>query len=300
MSKANLNLNLNLNGNASPSLARLTASSIRFNSYKITQQAFRAEMGRSLLSKALSAGRTAPYNGGWDPEHLAWVYVSEFVEKNLQWYKDLEKAAKPLWSRSRGGDKLIVAVKELINFAGEREDRFAEIIDQHDGEGAINYWLGMLNIHPAQHPNTFLLIRVARKIGEMAVMRLKHHFNAARPSQLCPAIVPMLDPPGTPSYPSGHALQAYLISCILVRAFPNVPQSTVPERWDNPETHSGLFALSRRVADNRKIAGLHFDVDNEAGFVLAKKIDNLLGALPPTSRFQALISAVRKELPQYK
>ena len=205
-----------------------------------------------------------------------------------------------VWNGWRSQQALTRAAQELIDYAGEREDRFAEIIDQHSGDGAINYWLGMLDIDAAKHPNTYLLIRVARKIGEMAVMCLKNKFNAARPSALCPAIVPMIDPPGTPAYPAGHSLQAYLISCLLIRAMPKVPQSKRPLRWDQPVTHKGLFALSRRVADNRKIAGLHFDIDNEAGFELAKMIDDWLHALPRNSQFKKLVAAAAAEFPQYK
>ena len=39
--------------------------------------------------------------------------------------------------------------------------------------GGLDYWLGMLKIDPARQPNTHLLMRVARKIGEAVVMVLK-------------------------------------------------------------------------------------------------------------------------------
>jgi len=31
---------------------------------------------------------------------------------------------------------------QILDLAPEREERFAEIIDQDDADGAINYWLG--------------------------------------------------------------------------------------------------------------------------------------------------------------
>ena len=63
-------------------------------------------------------------------------------------------------------------------------------------------------------------MRVARKVGEAVVMVLKVRCDAARPSQLCPAVNPMIDPPRTAAYPAGHSLQSYLISYCLQRAMP--------------------------------------------------------------------------------
>ena len=74
-------------------------------------------------------------------------------------------------------------------------------------------------------------------------------------------------------------------------------QSPIPPNWT--ATHSGLFALSRRISDNRVIAGVHFDIDCEAGFLLAKEIDRMMGALPASSEFKSLIAVVKKEFPQF-
>ncbi len=149
-------------------------------------------------------------------------------------------------------------------------------------------------------------MRVARKIGEMVVMSLKDSINAARPSQLCPAINPMIDPPRTASYPAGHALQAYLISYCLQRAMPNLPQSAPPgalaantvASW-KAAAHTGLFGLARRIADNRVVAGLHFEFDNIAGFELARRIDSMLGGLAANVQFAQLVADAQSEFPQY-
>ena len=39
--------------------------------------------------------------------------------------------------------------------------------------------------------------------------------NRPRPSQLCPALLPPIDPPGHASYPSGHATETTLVYHIL-------------------------------------------------------------------------------------
>jgi acid phosphatase (class A) len=119
-------------------------------------------------------------------------------------------------------------------------------------------------IDPASAPAAYELIRVGRRIGEVVVMCLKHHFREARPSQVCPAIVPMIDPPITPAFPAGHALQSHLISKLIEAA----------ERpFVQPDM---LYALSKRLADNRIIAGLHYPLDNEAGVIAANLVFDML------------------------
>jgi membrane-associated phospholipid phosphatase len=190
-------------------------------------------------------------------------------------------------------------IGELLDRAPDREERFIEIIDQHDGEGAISYYLGMLMIDPSRHPKTYLLVRVARRIGELVVMCLKDHFHCPRPSQISPLVVPMVDPPATPSFPSGHALQARLITRCLenARSF----DAAVPAP-NAPPTSSALRYLAFRIAENRLIAGLHFSRDNEAGVLAADwlftrltSLDNMGNANHPC--FAALLAAAAAEAP---
>jgi hypothetical protein len=123
-------------------------------------------------------------------------------------------------------------VREILEKALEREARFAEILDQDDANGAINCWLGMLKIDPARHPATYLMVQVGRRIGEHVSMCLKGYFRCPRPSQVSPWITPMIDPPVTPSFPAGHAVQAYLISYLLAFSLRNADGTLLlPEHW---------------------------------------------------------------------
>lgn len=293
---SNVNVNVNV-GTAAGGLG--TRSGVRFNS-----QEFRKliDVNQNLVPAPLSGlptGETYPrFPELWDPILQSYAYLREFTEGNTTWFNVLEAEAvlggrKPSNKMTRA--QLQTAVLEMIDAAPEREARFAEIIDQHDGEGAINYWLGMLRVDPRQNPWTHLLIRIAQRVGESVVMCLKEAFRAPRPSQLCPALVPMVDPPLTSAFPAGHALQSYLISYCLQGALPNIPQSAPPANPADPRL--GLFALAERVADNRVIAGLHFRVDNAAGEAVAKKC---FGMLKTGAKYKAVVTGVEGEFPQYK
>ena len=165
----------------------------------------------------------------------------------------------------------------------EREPRFVEIIDQNDGEGAIKYWCGMLMLDPNAHA-TYQLLRVGRRIGEIVVMCLKEEFGEPRPSQVCASIVPMIDPPVTPSFPAGHALSAHLMSMLMGAA-------------KRPGIHPDMLtALAKRVAQNRTVAGLHYPLDSEAGLKAAEKVfAMLMSDNPKCQKFYDLLEAAKKE-----
>ena len=291
----------------------------RYNTYKIAKQAF--VVGDDIVAPSVDAKLTRYDNlGGWDAENKGWVYLAEFEKFKSEWFEELQEVAQKKWAVCdffQNKDELKNALADIVDAAGEREDRFAECFHQQDAEGCISYWLATLGIDPAKHSNTYQLIRYARKLGEMVAMRLKESFNVPRPSQICPAIVPMFDPPRTASYPAGHSLQSYLISYFLKMAMPGIPQSDpLPASWG--ETHKGIFALARRVADNRVIAGVHYDIDSEGGFLVARRMNewfedwsrdwfdqwvsdktkpNKAGEL---ARFADLLKGARSEFPQFK
>jgi membrane-associated phospholipid phosphatase len=207
----------------------------------------------------------------------------------------------------------------ILDLGLEREDRFEEIVDQDDADGAINYWLGMLKIDPARHPATNLMVHTGRRIGEYVAMCLKSDFQCPRPSQVCPAITPMIDPPVTPSFPAGHAVQSYLISYLLAYSLSDangnthLPQHQLPPAGSSIATFLApgtcptcpLFDLAKRVSENRVVAGLHFDSDIRAGRAVATQIFRDIRAIatiwgtPNAPLANTLRGQVRAEFPQY-
>jgi hypothetical protein len=289
-----LNANANANANAGLHVAGIAAN-VRYNSQELARLLrsgeFPAEPSPETKAQYYLDQDTVnrvKFRRYWDAELRASIYLNEFLTYpgHQDWMRTLRETKRPHDHRSIDDMHAELAdtkgeqLRRVLEVSDEREERFSEIIDQHDGDGTIKYWLGMLMVDQSSAPATYQLIRVARRVGEVVVMCLKHHYGEARPSQVCSAIVPLIDPPVTPAFPAGHALQARLISLCLAETHPPLVQREM------------LFDLARRVARNRVVAGLHYELDNEAGEWAAELC---FGLLKHGVQFNHLLEAARRE-----
>tara|TARA_R100001480_G_scaffold140960_2_gene138258 strand:- start:134 stop:661 length:528 start_codon:yes stop_codon:yes gene_type:complete len=88
------------------------------------------------------------------------------------------------------------------------------------------------------------------------ILKLKKHFNRPRPKQLAKNFGVKLkdielDSMKTPSYPSGHSTQGYLISEMLKDKY--------------PEKSKELDKKAKDISDSRNIARAHYKSDSEMG-----------------------------------
>ena len=95
------------------------------------------------------------------------------------------------------------------------------------------------------------------------IMELKYKFQRPRPHQIadfyCIDLNGVdLDSMKTPSYPSGHATQGYLLGMIY------------SERY--PEHRKEFMKLGEDIAESRIIGKAHFPSDKKAGIDLAEKL----------------------------
>jgi acid phosphatase (class A) len=285
MNALNMNMNMNMNMAAPGVVASSAGTRVRFNTmdYRKYVVLMGSSTTEAVIPTSTSAMRFPAY---WDADLRSYEYLNEFLLAYPNWRTRLGTTAIDLTSpHMLSQAQLTVEVQQMLDVALDREDRFAEIIDQHEAEGAIGYFLGMLMIDPNRMPASNLLVRVARRIGEHIVMCLKGEFRCQRPPQLSTALVPMIDPPATPSFPAGHSLQAELIAACLKATNP-------PAR----PVHL-LDDLAERIGRNRIVAGVHYPKDHVAGKAVADWIyASLLSALPSTSKFQRLLAAATTEL----
>lgn len=138
--------------------------------------------------------------------------------------------------------------------------------------------MGELLGKESPHPAWKVTIDAAQRDMEAIVFQLKQRFSWARPTHLDPALVPCIEVPGHPAYPSGHATQAHLLAYLLVEL--------------DPANAEAILRDARAIAHNREIAGVHYPSDSEFGARLARQIvDRLL----EHEEFRGLVEAAKEE-----
>ena len=135
--------------------------------------------------------------------------------------------------------------------------------------GILSYLRGVANFSPASHRNTFLLAYAAQLVGSMVSMYWKQRFARARPSRLDPALLPPIEVPSHPAYPSAHATESMLVALVLEQV---LPAQIVQDRTGATNAENGpLRTMARRVARNREVLGVHYPSDTRCGFKLAAR-----------------------------
>jgi acid phosphatase (class A) len=215
----------------------------------------------------------------WDSDLFALTFLADFFTAAVGgktwagWETDIINAMGPfpavvMPGGGGGGDKIddlrILAVTE-------RPEAMGEILNQHQNQQLC--FMQLLTMTATSHPKTFFLMKLAARIGEVVMMRLKRHFNRPRPTQYYPTLYPPLPVPGHSSYPAGHALIARLTANVLIEA------TTVGAAGRSFYKNS-LVKLADEIGRNRVIAGFHFWSDISAGVIAADMTYQFLTGMP--------------------
>jgi hypothetical protein len=193
-----------------------------------------------------------PDSAYWDPDLYALRIIPEFP-----WDSPIDIPDFPATDSKQTRHE----IERLLDLAvTERPQALDEIISQDQNFQV--WWLQLLTMNRSSHPNTYLLMKIAARVGETLMVNYKLRFNRPRPSQICPTLYPPVPVPGHSSYPAGHAVIGQLTSNCLCQVVSSAS--------------TALDYLARRVAKNREIAGLHFASDCDAGRSVAEQAVPLL------------------------
>lgn len=151
-------------------------------------------------------------------------------------------------------------VDKVLRAAIEREDRMPEILSQYED---IRAYFALLT--PWAQWDTPLVdevFEVAWQWSRHLVMGLKNNIAALRPLQRSALVMPVVPTPAHGALPSGHATMAKLTADLLMALQPGMSQT---------RRHQ-LDAMARRIAFNRTVAGVHYPIDNRAGYELGAQM----------------------------
>ena len=205
----------------------------------------------------------------WDSDLYALTILPDFFAGTLggqSWHQHITVPPPPV-VRPSGYTGPVVPNEDRIDYlrilaVTERPEAMGEILNQANNQQLC--YMQLLTMTPSSHPKTFLAMKLAARVGEVVMMRLKRQWNRPRPTQYCPTLYPPVAVPGHAAYPAGHALIATL-TAELLKEITEHPSAT-PKA--SPYAKS-LDELAKAIGRNRVIAGLHFWSDiqwgNDAG-----------------------------------
>ncbi|TAG75889.1 MAG: phosphatase PAP2 family protein [Burkholderiales bacterium] len=175
-------------------------------------------------------------------------------------------------------DRKICELDRVFAWSRQRNDRIGEILTQMPPQFA--YWSTMLGISPEVAPRFYELLAISLNFAMLLTQQLKFHLDVPRPVEMSPLVQPIITTPSYSTFPSGHAVEAYVFALIASKLFSQALES----RTDNVKRV--LFRFARRVAENRVVAGLHFPIDALPSYVLAEAVSELIfarAAMDPTA-----------------
>lgn len=168
---------------------------------------------------------------------------------------------------------------ELLALQAARTPAQRRSIEAHRGYEDVCQAIAQAGHHDLRSaPRTRALLGHVEQDASLAVFHAKRQFQRARPHQLEPRLHPCVAVPGHPAYPSGHALQGYLVARVLTLIF--------------PEAREALMNAGALIGHEREIAGLHYPGDAKASRILG---DALFSRLETNDAFLAEVDAARAE-----
>jgi len=215
----------------------------------------------------------------WDNDLFSLTFLHDFFTTAVQgknwttWEQDIVAAMGPfpdvvLPGAAGSGDKIddlrILAVTE-------RPEAMGEILNQAVDQQLC--FMQLLTMTAGSHPKTFFAMKLAARVGEVVMMRLKRHFNRPRPTQYYPSLYPPLAVPGHSAYPAGHAVIARLTAKVLIEVTAATATGQSPYK-------NSLLKLAEGISRNRVIAGFHFWSDITSGVVAADMTYEFLKGMP--------------------
>ncbi|MFN7939754.1 MAG: phosphatase PAP2 family protein [Bryobacteraceae bacterium] len=124
----------------------------------------------------------------------------------------------------------------------------------------LNQWVleDKMEHQPAKAARAYALVSAAGYDAFVASQDGKFTYWYLRPAQLDPAVTTLFPAPNFPSYPSNHSTLSASRAEVMAHLY--------------PERAAAILALAKEAGDSRIWAGIHYEMDNQAGVTLGKNV----------------------------
>ncbi len=217
---------------------------------------------------------------GWDPIARVEMIVREFTMLNC--WRALTTMEPPPDHLEAGADQQaidnakaalradVVGLLHLRKDLGVLKPTFTDEINAQNAD-FTPYFQKLLSCSAQVRPATYYLVITCILAGAVVARFYKEKYKRARPAQVLPSFETLIATPRHPSYPSGHALQSFLIA----EAVADVANAMAPRAKQ----------VATRIAVNREQAGVHFPSDTAASQKIAKEVWDCLKTTPGIKDF---------------
>jgi membrane-associated phospholipid phosphatase len=159
------------------------------------------------------------------------------------------------------GLRALAEAAQLEAMSAQRDQAAMDLIRYWDAGAPAYRWIQITQQEIARHnlggpaaTRAMSLVAVSINDATVAAWDTKYMYRRPRPVQFDSELVPFLDTPGSPSYPSEHAVTAAAASKVLAYLF--------------PDRASDLQAMALDAGRSRLFAGTDFPSDVDAGMTL--------------------------------
>lgn len=143
--------------------------------------------------------------------------------------------------------------------------RIAQYWENLSGSFAAGLWndvsrqaISQRGMGEADAARVLALVHLAGYDAQIACHDSKYVYWVPRPTQLDPAIRLAIGVPNHPSYPSNHACISGTFGLVLDSQF--------------PESKGRYYAMGQQAGESRIYAGIHYRIDVDEGYVIARKV----------------------------
>ena len=159
----------------------------------------------------------------------------------------------------------VLEVRTVSDHRTNEQVRIAQYWETLSGSFAAGLWndvaRGAISSHglsEAESARILALVHMVSVDATIACHDSKYTYWVPRPTQVDPEIRLAIAVPNHPSYPSNHACISGAIGLVLDAQF--------------PDQAGRYFAMARQAGESRVYGGIHYRIDLDQGFAIARKV----------------------------